>query len=769
MDYQLKSSINGTNIVNVFTDSPLGKGATATVYRSSINGSPYAAKIFNDKSKLNLKKIEAMLANPPSNLTGLTAGIEYPRYSWPISLIQDGAGQAVGYVMPLIDQQESFTLDHYYDKNLGKKLNSPEEVALSYKLEIAANLSQLIADLHTHKHYFVDCKPQNIRVFKRTHAVTLLDCDGFSINSNSGERFPAELLSTDYISPEAFREQKSAKDLGEYHDRYALATIIFQLLNGGIHPFQGIPAGQITAATNDEKAAQGLYPHGVIPDSRIQPRPQSVHDCFDDFTRTLFDRAFMGPPQNRPSASEWAEHLGSLLKNKQLTRCDQHPYDIRHMRFMGKPCPECQLQKVQSSASQPQKSSIKLSPISSDSFSSPIPSSSSEMDPGIKFLLIMIGLVFFIGLLIAMFKGGNSSQSYTPPNTNTAPRNTFEEKVVDIETREKIGSLQSTFVSASYHLTSASAGRALPYSTPLSTTVGADIERTNFWFIKNNVFNIKVTNTSSFDINSLILSVYNSCSNRTNPEFITMQLGNNFPSGQERLFKVNLPMQGGSSLSGKNCIDVSFAYTKPAEPTPAPAPDGYASVYVDEKSSAFSWATGYQTQAAADASAKATCAKRGAQGPCKRMTYGPYKCVAIYQDGVNGWLGTSAANTAIEAESSARATCEKAAGRPCTLPDEGSSCVATKEKAQLNNKSDAKNIVDSTAELVGWIRATYPQYGYIEIEFPVGVYLYSGQTLTSASGKKYRVSKINGRYASLEPLEGASVVQYEYINSAIYK
>jgi len=774
VEYQLKTQIDGNSKLTVIESTALGRGATATVYRASIAGKPYAAKIYNEKNKLNLKKIEAMISNPPTSLTGETAGIIYPKYSWPISLIEDSLGQAIGYVMPLIDQQESFTLDHYYDKNLGKKLNSPDEVALSYKIEIAANLSNLIADLHSHRHCFVDFKPQNIRVFKRTHAVTLLDCDGFSINGGEGNRFPAELLSTDYISPEAFRGQKSAKELSEYHDRYALAVIIFQLLNGGIHPFQGIPAGEINAATNDEKAAQGLYPHGIAPDLRIKPRPQSIHNCFDDETRTLFDRAFTGEPKNRPSAKDWSNHLQTILNNKLLSRCEKHPYDIRHMKFLGKDCPECQLQAVRlitPTQTSPAKSSVKLPPFPFAPHSSPIPSAStsSEMDPGIKFLLVMIGLIFFIGLLIAMFKSGNSSQSYTPPNTNAAPKNTFQEKVVDIQERERLGSLQSTYVPSSYHLTAASAGKALPYSTPLSTTIGADIERTNFWFIKNNVFNIKVTNTSSFDINSLILSVYNSCSNRTNPEFITMQLGNNFPSGQERLFKVNLPMQGGSSLSGKNCIDVSFAYTKPAEPTPALAPDGYASVYVDEKSSAFSWATGYPTQAAADASAKASCAKRGAQGPCKRMSYGPYKCVAIYQDSVDGWRSISAANSASDAESKAKASCEKISGRSCTLPDEGSSCVATKEKAQLNSKSDAKNIVDPAAELVGWIRATYPQYGYMEMEFQSGVYPYIGQILTSASGRKYRVSKINGRYASLEPMAGESFIQGEFINSVIYK
>lgn len=530
MEYQLKTPINGANKVNVSTDSPLGKGATATVYRSSINGTSYAAKIFHDKSKLDLKKIEAMLANPPSNLTGVTAGIEYPRYSWPISIVEDSFGQAVGYVMPLIDQKESFTLDHYYDKNLGKKLNSPDEVALSYKIEIAANLSKLIADLHSHRHCFVDCKPQNIRVFKRTHAVTLLDCDGFSINDNNGKRFPAELLSTDYISPEAFREQKGAKDLGEYHDSYALATIIFQLLNGGIHPFQGIPTGQVTAATNDEKAAQGLYPHGLVSDPRIKPRPQSVHNCFDDATRELFDKAFMGLPKYRPSAAEWAAHLDGLLQNKQLTRCDQHPYDIRHMRFMGKPCPECQLQNISSPVSQTSKSSINLPPINSGTYSSPIPTKSKS--GWLKEDWIFLGIGFVVFCIFAF-----TQISSTPKQANNE------------------------------------------------------------------------TSTASY------------------------------PPSQ-----------------------------------PNPAPNGYAAIYTDPSSAAFSWAAGYPTQAQAEASAKASCAKRGAISTCTKMISGPYRCLALYQstDLRYGML----ANTKEEAETKAKEACDKASSTFCYLPEEGSACAS---------------------------------------------------------------------------------------------
>lgn len=352
MIYKISLSAGRFTDVNVDTSNAVGSGGEASVYKAFIGKKLHAAKIFHDTHKVNVAKIRAMIVNPPTNLTGETAGIKYPRYAWPISFIFDSDNQPVGFLMPIIDIAESFTLDHYYDKNLIPKLEAPEEVALSYKIEIAANLSALIADLHRHEHYFIDFKPQNVRVFKRTHAVTLVDCDGFSIGSAEGNRYPAQLLSTDYISPEAFRKHSSAKDLGMEQDKYALAVIIFQLLNAGIHPFQGIMTDHDSSAnTNDEKAAAGLYSHGLSPNPKIKPRPQSIHSCFDDQTRAMFDMAFTGSPEQRPSAEDWATHLQSILNNKMLGRCDAHPYDIRHMHLADKPCPACFLSAVERNGS----------------------------------------------------------------------------------------------------------------------------------------------------------------------------------------------------------------------------------------------------------------------------------------------------------------------------------------------------------------------------------------------------------------------------------
>jgi uncharacterized protein len=377
----------------------LGQGATAEIFAVDFDGRACAAKIYLDPSAFNEAKILSMLGNPPGGLYTSLHGRNYPLFAWPEAILSD-SGKAVGFLMPAIDPNHAFPLDFYFDKTLFNRLGSPSEAALSYRLEIAANLSSLIAGLHGQGHHFIDIKPQNIRVLRGIHVVTLVDCDGFSICSLSGARYPAELMSTDYVAPEAFRSHASPGSLGEQQDRYALAVILFQLLNGGTHPFQGIlgdPRAQ--AATNDEKAAAGLYPHGLAINPLIAPRPSSTHACWLESTRVLFDRAFIGGEENRPSASDWSEHFNELLSTKALVRCDVRPNDLGHMCFRDKPCAGCLSEAASSSAPAPLPAFTRA-PAVSPPASPPQPVAGDTQGDLATLIVVTLGILIGIAAII---------------------------------------------------------------------------------------------------------------------------------------------------------------------------------------------------------------------------------------------------------------------------------------------------------------------------------------------------------------------------------
>ncbi len=329
--------------VTINESAKLGSGATATVYKAKYRGKSVAAKIYNDAGKANASKLEVMLANPPDSIFRQINGRDYPQLAWPLAILLNDSGSAAGYLMHMVDVTRSFSLDHYYDRTLLRRLRSRNEGARSFKVEIARNLATLVADLHQRGHHFIDVKPQNIRVFRDTHHIVLLDCDGFSISDTPELRWPAELVSTDYISPEATKMKMRPADMGEKQDCYALAVLLFQLLNDGTHPYQGIlQRPRKTVNTNDEKAAAGLYPHGIKKNASILPRPHSVHHLWDDKTRRLFDRAFIRSSLKvRPTAKQWTNHFNTLIEKKALTVCAQVPNDVDHMRFQGKDCPAC--------------------------------------------------------------------------------------------------------------------------------------------------------------------------------------------------------------------------------------------------------------------------------------------------------------------------------------------------------------------------------------------------------------------------------------------
>ncbi len=407
----------------VNTKLTLGRGATAIVYQATFQGEIFAAKIYHQDRAIDKVKIEAMLANVPSNMRIQVAGERHPQFAWPLAWLSDSSGRPAGYLMPLLDLAKAFPLDYYYDQSLIKKLKSPAEAALSFKLEIARNLAKLVADLHEHGHYFIDMKPQNIRVLLDSHVVTLVDCDGFSIAGSGGRRHPAELLSSDYIAPEAQRRNSSPADLAEPQDRYALAVILFQLLNRGTHPFQGIvTAAAIKVSTNDEKAAAGLYPHGLVSDTRIKPRPQSTHHLWPDETRALFDQAFTtGSPSARPSAQEWADHFKSLLDKKVLVRCDRMPDNLEHIRFRGKGCPACYLSALPTLRPQTRPETPRVQPAPTPS--APVPAQGNNNG-----WWIAGGIA---GLLLMILSNSNDRPSTTrqetpsvaiaPPRSTTAP------------------------------------------------------------------------------------------------------------------------------------------------------------------------------------------------------------------------------------------------------------------------------------------------------------------------------------------------------------
>ena len=325
----------------------LGRGATASVYKVKHLKQTFAVKLFTDVSKFNLKKIKDMIAlGEEIKQQGETDFLQL--LAWPQALVEHN-GKTTGFAMSVLDPTKFVGLDSFFDYNLRHNLPNADFKSLSLLCNLIIKFADVLAFLHEKNIHVVDLKPQNIKVSIKDLSVHLLDCDGFSIWKDE-LRHPAELISTDYIAPEATRQKLSPKTLGESQDRYAFAVLIFQLLNKGIHPFQGIIAKNwLGLSTNDEKAEAGLYAYGAAPDPQIKPHPRSVHTHFPRTLISLFAQAFTGSSSNRPSAKKWQKYFFDLAYEKRFKRCPDFPKDSAHIHFDGSECIECYLQDLKTS------------------------------------------------------------------------------------------------------------------------------------------------------------------------------------------------------------------------------------------------------------------------------------------------------------------------------------------------------------------------------------------------------------------------------------
>jgi hypothetical protein len=192
------------------------------------------------------------------------------------------------------------------------------------RLLIAASVATAVKELHLLGIYCIDLKPDNIRISLRNWAVCIIDCDGMSvidIASPTGKRFHADKSTPEFWAPENIGIKPENFEDQEAHDRFALATIIFMLLNRGIHPFQGVMSFDIAGSeTTAGKIKNNLYPYGAGK-GRITPHQDSLYPFWPKEMKGLFDRAF-ATVTARPSAEEWLSHLSSLFEQADV--CDRN-------------------------------------------------------------------------------------------------------------------------------------------------------------------------------------------------------------------------------------------------------------------------------------------------------------------------------------------------------------------------------------------------------------------------------------------------------------
>lgn len=284
-------------------------------------------------------KLDAMLALVPDLPVREEHGQRYVQIAWPTALVRDQGGHFLGFAMPLLDIAATSELEPILQERQARAAGLP--TGLGPKLTLAANLAAVVAALHRQKHYVIDLKPVNLRFYRKALYIAILDCDGFSIGGRQ-QRYDADQVTADYLAPEF--QAGGIPHGGELaQDLFALATIIFQLLNFGIHPFSGIPASDRVPTDIPSRIRGGYYAYGQQPHPQIAPNPASGHRQLPDELRALFDQAFAS--RQRPDADRWATLLTRYASRDSglLVVCAN---DASHQHFARLACAACARQRL---------------------------------------------------------------------------------------------------------------------------------------------------------------------------------------------------------------------------------------------------------------------------------------------------------------------------------------------------------------------------------------------------------------------------------------
>ena len=314
-----------------------GKSGGAGEIFSIDNKPGFVAKIYHAvTSQAHLAryrhKIQWMVDKRPALPEVPTENQDIVQLAWPEALILRKS-RFVGFAMRKIAFDRTLELDYL----LNRRQAAREGFDADYgKLAtISFNLASLISCLHDKRIAIVDLKPMNVKIYKAELYVSILDCDGFHIVTDEFHS-EAPLVTPEYLAPE-FHGKAVAHP--EAQDCFALATIIFRLLNYGIHPFAGVASDHRRYPPElAGRIQQGLYPYGKVAHKSVLKVPASVHETLPESLRELFDRAFTSSGVGRPSAREWT---GALAVYASKHSAQMSPCRKEHLRFSGRPCPTC--------------------------------------------------------------------------------------------------------------------------------------------------------------------------------------------------------------------------------------------------------------------------------------------------------------------------------------------------------------------------------------------------------------------------------------------
>lgn len=318
----------------------LGSGGEARIYRLP-GEPPRVAKLWHKPTEERARKVAAMIANPPVDPM---TGQGHVAIAWPIErLVGEGrAGRVLGFVMPRVEGMRPI-IDFF---NPRTRLRVCPLFNWFYLHRTARNLVIAIRALHERGYVVGDLNESNILVSERA-LVTLVDTDSFQVwDAEAGVLYRCRVGRPEFTPPELQGKSFARVNRGPEQDRFGVATLVFQLLMEGTHPFAGVYHGRGEAPVYAERIAAGHFPHlgsAHVPysPSPAAPRFEWLHPVLQDlFVRCFHDGHL--DPSLRPDMISWQYALEEA--EAALASCHLNPQHVFSNHLGG--CPWCERKAI---------------------------------------------------------------------------------------------------------------------------------------------------------------------------------------------------------------------------------------------------------------------------------------------------------------------------------------------------------------------------------------------------------------------------------------
>lgn len=312
----------------------VGAGGEADVYRV-VGERDLALKLYHHPKRRFASKIKEMVAKPPV-ATYRNKGGE-PPFAWPIGPVfsDTNSHHFAGFIMPMVN--DAVTLFHLYNPELRTQYFS--NVTWRGLHRISARIAANVAALHRSGYVIGDINESNILV-TQAGSITMVDTDSYQLRGADGTIYHCPVGRSEYLAPELQGISTRTSERIAAHDAFALPILIFQILMGGAHPFNGVwhdkeedppPVGEII----------GLRAFPYNESKVISPPPLALpFDALSPKLRDLFLATFGAgaeDPNQRPLPVEYARTLMDVAESlRSCVRNSRHLYVPQNAH-----CPWC--------------------------------------------------------------------------------------------------------------------------------------------------------------------------------------------------------------------------------------------------------------------------------------------------------------------------------------------------------------------------------------------------------------------------------------------